>query len=196
MHKERVMLDWITLDKAVKQGEIATTVNADELFELTRGTVFTTISNTLERFTGRLKKNDILMIVDTFYDRLLGMPQTEIAKRVENSRDIMNFVHGLAEDTTMECIRALHYPTMSFSRILIAMGADIVTAQEVVDAMDNPFNSTQRTVLMMRHAEGLSVDDTASMLGVSTNEIRTIENQAMAALAGRCNTAPAPATLQ
>lgn len=189
------MLDWRDLDEAMQNQTTAQNVNSDELFELTRGTVFTTVAKTLEQTIGRLPRMDILMIVETVYERMAGKSAGELARERSRFGDALKFVHGFAREVTMEYVRAVHYPTTSLSRILSILGGESFGLDLVLDDSEDPLTSTQRTVLCIRHGEGLSVDETAATLGTSRNEIRTHESNALKALHLHLGGPPATATL-
>lgn len=189
------MLDWETLDAALESGKAAETVNPDELFDLTRSVVYTTVADTMEKATGRLRSPDLLMIVDSVYSRLCAMSSLRLAAERLRHGDALKLLHGLARDTTMDYVRAVFYPKMPLSRILGLMGADAMGMTLLVDDEGDPLDSTQRVVLMMRHGEGLSSAETANALGVSRNEIRTIEHRAHQAIEAHLMTPPANAAL-
>lgn len=189
------MLDWQAFDTALKTETTARIVNPDELFELTRGTVFTTVAKTLEQAVGRLPRMDILMIVETVYERMAAKSAAELRRERGRFGDALKFVHGFAREVTMEYVRAVHYPTTPLSRILSILGGESFGLDLVLDDSEDPLTSTQRTVLCIRHGEGRSVDETAAALGTTRNEIRTHESNALKALHLHLGGPPATATL-
>ncbi len=189
------MLDWVTLDRALRDETAFETVNPDELFALTRSVVYTTVTDTMEKATGRLPSKDILMVVDTVYNRFCSMPPQRLAEERERFGDALKLMHGLTRETTMEYVRAVLYPTMPLSRILGLMGADAMGMALLVDETGNPLDSTQCTVLMMRHGEGLSTSETAQALGVSHDKVRTIERSAHQAIELHLMTPPPTASI-
>ena len=188
------MLDWQTLDNVLAQGAAAKAIDPEELFALTRSLVYTTVADTLEKATGRMRSADILMLVDTVYQRLCSMSSKSLAAHREKNGDALNMLHSLARESTMEFVRAMHYPDAPLEHILVAMGGGRSELAQLAASMDNPLDATQRVVLMMRHAEGLSPAETANALGVSNNEIRTIEASANEAIALHL-LAPSPSAL-
>ncbi|BBD09106.1 sigma factor-like helix-turn-helix DNA-binding protein [Desulfovibrio ferrophilus] len=189
------MLDWQDFDQALCDGTISQNVNPDDLFELTRGTVFTTVAKTLEDTTGRLPRMDILMIVDTVYERITSMSAPTMNRERIRFGDALKFIHGFAKEVTMEYVRAVHYPTTPLARILKLLGGKSFGLELVLDESEDPLTSSQRTVLCMRHGEGMSVDETAGALGTSRNEIRTMETRALEALHLHLGALPPTATI-
>jgi len=189
------MLDWQVLDLALEHETTARTVKPDEMFELTRGTVFTTVAQTLEKTIGRLPRMDILMIVETVYERIAKLSAPELRKERARFGDALKFFYGYSREVTMEYVRAVHYPTTSLTRILEVLGGEKFGLDLVLDESEDPLTSTQRTVLCIRHGEGLTVEETAATLGTTRNEIRTQESNALRALHMHLGAAPATATL-
>jgi hypothetical protein len=85
----------------------------------------------------------------------------------------------LSREIALDYIRNAHYSRSSISEIFRCMNVNVSGAEEYLDGLDEMFSPSQKCVLRLLYGEGCTVHQAANMLGVSSDEVLTLQWQAM-----------------
>lgn len=85
----------------------------------------------------------------------------------------------LTRDVTMGYVRNAHYCRSTVADLFEAMNVDVTGAEHYLQGLDEKFTPSQKCVLRLLYGEGCSLAQAAGMLGVSQDEVRSLQWQAM-----------------
>lgn len=85
----------------------------------------------------------------------------------------------MAREMTLNYVRTAKYAHSTLSDIFRAMNVDVSGAEDYLDGLDSLFSPSQKCVLRLLYGEGCTVMQAAGMLGVTPNEVQTLQWQAM-----------------
>ncbi|WP_173084378.1 sigma factor-like helix-turn-helix DNA-binding protein [Fundidesulfovibrio magnetotacticus] len=104
----------------------------------------------------------------TFYD---GMERSSV----------QTCIVVLTREVTMNYVRNAHYWRSTVADLFLAMNVDISGAEDHLRCLDERLTPSQKCVLRLLYGEGCTLAQAAGMLGVSQDEVRTLQWQAMEA---------------
>jgi len=102
----------------------------------------------------------------SFYDNLDGC-------------SVQTCIVVLTREVTMSYVRNAHYWRSTVADLFEAMNVDVTGAEHYLQGLDEKFTPSQKCVLRLLYGEGCTLAQAAGMLGVSQDEVRSLQWQAM-----------------
>ena len=133
----------------------------------------------LTKHVGRDKPDDVHRVMKIILSRLIN--EAEAPSYIQNAENgtVQTCLVVMARSVTLDYVRGAHYAQSSLAEIFKAMNVDVTGAEAYLHVLDDLFTPTQKCVLGLIYGEGCTASQAAGMLGVSQQEVRTIEWQAM-----------------
>jgi len=133
----------------------------------------------LKKHKGNDTPNDIGAVKKHILTRLITEAENPTYYDDVERASVQTLIVVMARETTLHYVRNAHYAHSTLADVFKAMNVDVTGAESYLDGLDQLFTSSQKCVLRLIYGEGCSVMQAAGMLGVSPQEVRTIQWQAM-----------------
>jgi len=133
----------------------------------------------LAKHVGREDQIDIGRVKKKVLDRLiLEADDPSYYDKIEKC-SVQTCIVVMTREVTLHYVRSAHYAYSTLADVFKAMNVDITGAEEYIDGLDQLFTPSQKCVLRLIYGEGCSTTQAAGMLGVSVQEVQSIQWQAM-----------------
>ncbi len=137
------------------------------------------ISLCLTRHVGICDHKDVLAVKKILMNRLIQEADDPSYFDKAERGSVQTCIVVMTREVTLNYVRNAHYAQSSLADIFRAMNVDVEGAGPYLAGLDQMFSSSQRCVLRLIYGEGCTVIQAAGMLGVSPQEVQTLQSQAM-----------------
>lgn len=137
------------------------------------------VSSCLIKHTGRDNHEDIDRVKRIILDRMIQDADTPRHFDLNEKCSVQTCMVVMARDCSLAYVRNAHYAQSTLAEVFTAMNVDVTGAEDYLSGLDQLFSPTQKCVLRLIYGEGCTIAQAAGMLGVSHQEVRSIQGQAM-----------------
>lgn len=133
----------------------------------------------LNNHMGRDAPDDVRRVMKIILNRLIQEAEEPSYFKDVECCTVQTCLVVMARTTTLSYVRGAHYARSSLAEIFQAMNVDVTGAESYLQTLDELFTPSQKCVLRLIYGEGCTAAQAAGMLGVSQQEVRSLEWQAM-----------------
>lgn len=133
----------------------------------------------LTKHMGSYSQKDVDRVKKIILDRLIQEADNPSYYEDVERCSVQTCIVVMTREVTLNYVRSAHYAQSTLADIFRAMNVDVEGAGPYLDGLDQMFSPSQRCVLRLIYGEGCTVIQAAGMLGVSPQEVQTLQWQAM-----------------
>ena len=133
----------------------------------------------LVRHMGSCSYKDVDRVKTRILDRLLQESNNPSYYEDVERCSVQTCIVVMTREITLNYVRSFHYAQSTLADIFRAMNVDVEGAGPYLDGLDQLFSPSQKCVLRLIYGEGCTVIQAAGMLGVSPQEVQSLQWQAM-----------------
>lgn len=133
----------------------------------------------LSKHTGSENPKDVLQVKRMIMSRLVQEVDNPSYYDASERCSVQTCIVVMTREMTLTYVRRSHYAQSRLSDVFKAMNVDVTGAEDYLDGLDQLFTPSQKCVLRLIFGEGCTAVQAAGMLGVTVQEVRSLQWEAM-----------------